>query len=514
MAYYSIFPEKDTTLYSHPLRVKLNTGKDEILEIIKEKGNSDQRYYPSRILIRFKTDDITNIFDNVITTTNWTSSLELYSTEHKNLHTTLNVQAYAAAKSWDEGTGRFSNRPTSSNGASWIYRDNPEDKNQWITGSKSIGTSYASSSININALPSGSNMELTINGVDFVPVVSSSLFDANNDENFVDISSSIDAFGTNLATAINASSSITLVTASYNTTTNNLILSGSSSGSLYNVTITTSSVAGNNQSVFVSSVGNFSTQGGLSNTTTAFAIGTTGSLQASGITEGGGEWYTGSGFYNTQQFLNEDKLDLNLDVTSIVQKHSSSIFLSSTYPTGISNYGFVVKQPLTVEENTSSSFGEMKYFSTDTHTIYPPKLTFKWDDSSYSIGSGTVLNSGDIFLSLYNNKSTFQRKSKQRFRITTRKRYPDRAFTTSSNYLDIQYLPVTSYYSIRDAETDEVIIPFDTSATKLSADTEGMYFDLWMESLQPERYYKIQFKTNNTDGIQIFDEDYNFKVVR
>ena len=41
MAYYSIFPEKDTTLYSHPLRVKLNTGKDEILEIIKEKGNSD-----------------------------------------------------------------------------------------------------------------------------------------------------------------------------------------------------------------------------------------------------------------------------------------------------------------------------------------------------------------------------------------------------------------------------------------------------------------------------------------
>jgi len=290
MAYYSIFPEKDTTLYSHPLRVKLNTGKDEILEIIKEKGNSDQRYYPSRILIRFKTDDITNIFDNVITTTNWTSSLELYSTEHKNLHTTLNVQAYAAAKSWDEGTGRFSNRPTSSNGASWIYRDNTEDKNQWITGSKSIGTSYASSSININALPSGSNMELTINGVDFVPVISSSLFDANNDENFVDISSSIDAFGTNLATAINASSSITLVTASYNTTTNNLILSGSSSGSLYNITIITSSVAGNTQQIFTSSVGNFSTQGGLSNTTTAFAIGTTGSLQASGITEGEGGW--------------------------------------------------------------------------------------------------------------------------------------------------------------------------------------------------------------------------------
>lgn len=154
MAYYSIFPEKDTTLYSHPLRVKLNTGKDEILEIIKEKGNSDQRYYPSRVLIQFKTEDLTNIFDNIINTSNWTSSLELYSTEHKNLHTTLNVQAYAAAKSWDEGTGRFSNRPTSSNGASWIYRDSTEDKTQWITGSKSIGTSYASSSPKAPYFPS------------------------------------------------------------------------------------------------------------------------------------------------------------------------------------------------------------------------------------------------------------------------------------------------------------------------------------------------------------------------
>jgi hypothetical protein len=156
----------------------------------------------------------------------------------------------------------------------------------------------------------------------------------------------------------------------------------------------------------------------------------------------------------------------------------------------------------------------MQYFSSDTHTIYPPKLTFKWDDSSYSIGSGTILNSGDIFLSLYNNKKTFQRKSKQRFRLTTRKRFPDRTFVTSSNYLDIQYLPATSYYSVRDAETNEVIIPFDTNYTKLSANSEGMYFDLHMEGLQPERYYKLMFRSDNTEGIQVYDEDYSFKVVR
>ena len=521
MAYYSIFPKKDTTIYSHPDRIKMNTGHDEILEIVKERGTSDQRYYPSRILIQFDNDEIkdvisnkigSSIFNNGITKAN----IELYSSEHKNLTTTLNVEAFAVSKSWSEGSGRFTNIPLTSDGASWIYKDNDIEKNQWLTGSAiTTGLTYGSSSININELPSGSSMELTINGIDYVPVISASLFDNNDSEFFVEISSSTDLFGTNLASIINASSSLTNITASYNTSSatpaSTLLLSGSSTG--INVTITTSSINGNNQSVFTSSIGNFSVQGATSTTTTPFAAGTSGSLIASGITEGGGEWYIGNGFTATQQFLNGDSLDVNLDVTSIVQKHSASLFGGQTYPTGIFNNGFIIKQPEIIEKNTSSSFGEMQYFSTDTHTIYPPKLTFKWDDSSYS-HSGTTLTSGDIFLALYNNKEEFQRKSKQRFRLTTRKRYPDRTFTTTSNYIDTQYLPSTSYYSLRDGETDEVIIPFDTINTKLSADSEGMYFDLHMDGLQPERYYKFQFRTDNNDGIQIFDEDYIFKVVR
>ena len=385
MAYYSIFPEKDTTIYSHPDRIKMNTGQDEVLEILKERGKSDQRYYPSRILIQFNNEEIkdvisnkigSSIFNNGITKAN----IELFSAEHKNLATILNIETFAVSQSWNEGSGRFTNIPLTSNGSSWTYRDNDISKTQW--------------------------------------------------------------------------------------------------------------------------------------TTSSFATATTGSINASGIAVGGGEWYTGSLFQGSQQFLRGSNMDVNLDVTSIVQKHSASLFVGQTYPTGINNNGFIIKQPNVIEENTSSSFGEMQYFSTDTHTIYPPKLTFKWDDSSYSIGSGTVLNSGDIFLSLYNNKKTFQRKSKQRFRLTTRKRFPDRTFTTTSNYLNVQYLPTTSYYSLRDGETDEVIIPFDTTFTKLSADSEGMYFDLYMEGLQPERYYKLMFRSDNIDGIQIFDEDYIFKIVR
>lgn len=49
------------------------------------------------------------------------------------------------------------------------------------------------------------------------------------------------------------------------------------------------------------------------------------------------------------------------------------------------------------------------------------------------------------------------------------------------------------YYSVRDAMTNEVIIPFDTeySSTKLSSDSQGMYFDVWMSSLINGRAYIV-----------------------
>ena len=38
MAYYFLFPEIDATMYSHPDRVDMNTGGDEILELVKESN--------------------------------------------------------------------------------------------------------------------------------------------------------------------------------------------------------------------------------------------------------------------------------------------------------------------------------------------------------------------------------------------------------------------------------------------------------------------------------------------
>ena len=107
MAYYSIFPEKDSTIYSHPDRLTMNTGNDEILELVKEKGSQNNNHYPSRILIQFKDSDIKSVITKI--GNNFSSSLQLFSTEHKNLGQNQQIEVFALSLSWDEGTGRYTN---------------------------------------------------------------------------------------------------------------------------------------------------------------------------------------------------------------------------------------------------------------------------------------------------------------------------------------------------------------------------------------------------------------------
>lgn len=50
-----------------------------------------------------------------------------------------------------------------------------------------------------------------------------------------------------------------------------------------------------------------------------------------------------------------------------------------------------------------------------------------------------------------------------------------------------------SYYRIRDAMTNDIIIPFESTlgATQLSTDSDGMFFDIYMTDLEIGRVYDI-----------------------
>lgn len=210
----------------------------------------------------------------------------------------------------------------------------------------------------------------------------------------------------------------------------------------------------------------------------------------------------------SQSFSYGSTTDLNVNVTpSVLAWYSGSI----------PNDGFLIKQPDAVElvpnSNVVTTF---KYFSIDTNTIYPPSLEFKWDDYTFNTGSSTntVLESSETFISVYNNEGTYYPQSVARMRLAAIPKYPLQTFNTASEWTTNYYLPENvSTYAIKDTSTNEFVIDFDADYTKISADYSSSYFDVYMNGLEPERYYTILIKTTLDGTTKVFDEDIMFKVI-
>jgi hypothetical protein len=234
----------------------------------------------------------------------------------------------------------------------------------------------------------------------------------------------------------------------------------------------------------------------------SFPPSTTGSYNGTNV--GGGLWYTSSFYEATQSFTPSLTKDIELKVSNTVK---------AWFTSSINNEGFIIKHSSALEF-TSQSYFETKYFSNNTHTIYPPCLEIKWNDYNFS-SSLNVVNNDKIIVTLGNNKNEYQQDSIQKFRINVRDKYPTRSFTTSSVYLSNKILPSSSYYSIVDLDSEEIIIDYDILYTKISADSIGNYFNIYMNGLEPERYYKVLIKSIfSNEEITILDDNYYFKVIR
>jgi hypothetical protein len=100
--------------------------------------------------------------------------------------------------------------------------------------------------------------------------------------------------------------------------------------------------------------------------------------------------------------------------------------------------------------------------------------------------------------------------------VFARQEFPLKNFnrqTQFSQFLIPQYLPTSSFYSIKDNETEEIILDFD-NYTQLSCDTAGNFFMLDTTGLPQERYFKILIKTEQSGSIYTFDRNDIFKIVR
>ena len=224
----------------------------------------------------------------------------------------------------------------------------------------------------------------------------------------------------------------------------------------------------------------------------------------------------GSGSASVQAFSNESP-DINMNVTDAIDQ----IFSGS-----IDNNGFLLKISGS-QETDEQTFAQLKFFSRNTHTIYPPKLEVRWDDHTPATGDNTgsllpinVTGTDDNYLYVKQLRDSYKETEKVKFRVGARKRYIQKDFSGSVQTNSPQFIPEKSgSYSIVDVATGETIVPFkdidDNVFTYLSCDVSGSYFTQWLNTFQPNRIYKILLKLTNDDNQEyIYDDDFEFKIVR
>jgi hypothetical protein len=103
-----------------------------------------------------------------------------------------------------------------------------------------------------------------------------------------------------------------------------------------------------------------------------------------------------------------------------------------------------------------------------------------------------------------------------RINVFARPEFPFKNFqrrTQFTQYLTPQYLPTSSYYAIKDNETDQIVIDFD-NYTRVSCDANGNFFLLDTTGLPQERYFKLLIKTEQSGSVVTFDKGDIFKIVR
>lgn len=219
---------------------------------------------------------------------------------------------------------------------------------------------------------------------------------------------------------------------------------------------------------------------------------------------GGGIWVTSS--IASQSFNFKDDTLVTMNVTDIVKN-----WMNNAYP----NHGFVIA--FRNNDITASNYPETKiqFYGVETTTVYEPQLYIAWTGSiTYSTGSVTVATINDNpIVYVKNMQAEFPVDSKVRINLGVRPRYPRRTFAQNSDFTIQKSLPQNSFYQIKDAQSNHVIIPY-SNFTKINTNTSGSYFEFYTTMLHPERFYRFELKTEYPELTEYLSSpDFIFKIV-
>jgi hypothetical protein len=220
---------------------------------------------------------------------------------------------------------------------------------------------------------------------------------------------------------------------------------------------------------------------------------------------GGGLWYTSSIASQSFSFKTDDKI--NIDITNIVKDWYNGVY---------ENNGIILSYRY--NDITASNYPQtsIQMYSAETHTVYEPQLYIYWTGSAvYNTGSMSVVSYEDAPI-IYTRafKGQYNKGNKHRILLSARPRYPRPVFQQNSVFSTSKALPQNSYYQIKDAHNDEIIIPY-SQFTKINTNADGSYFDFYSTMMYPERYYKFEIKAVFNDITEYFESNsYVFKIVK
>jgi hypothetical protein len=490
MAVYKLFPSQDAAIYSaYPA---MNTGLDPILDVSNYVSSSDPIASVARSLVKFDQSEINNVIKNIASVTSsfdFTASLKLFIAKADNVILESSVEVYPISGSWNNGSGQFLDNRPNDTGVSWVYSafsgsspwtlegffednttgsyagSNNAGGGVWWTGSggfDGIGSLESSQVFNLR-----SDKDLNTEVTDIVKVWYSS---SNNllggltpiaNEGFI--------IKWEDSTEFTTSSAVTPQLSFYSVDTNTIyppeldikwrdFTYSTSSGDFKPTRILTGSYP-------------------INELTSSIPYTFTQSLPNNPTYTGNGTGATFGATFNSASMLDVYVKDLGL--------------------------GYIAGETITWTPAQLNSLPAV------TGAVTNAVVTI----STYDIQQLTTVSTPDLFVALDDNQGIFYSESINQFRLNVRPQFPTRVFETSSMYTHNEALPSASYYAIKDLETNEFVIEFDTQNTQISCDPTGSFFTIYMNGLEPERNYQILIQTNIDNNVIIMDEKYYFKVI-
>jgi hypothetical protein len=218
----------------------------------------------------------------------------------------------------------------------------------------------------------------------------------------------------------------------------------------------------------------------------------------------GGDFITGSTSASLH-LVTYPMRDLIINVTDILRPIVNGS-LQNTF------HGLMVKFP-DADEIDPNNTGNIKVFSSQTHTIHGPTLAIEWESQQFSTGSLKPIPSTlDVKVVASNLQSQYAHNDIQRINFVVRDPYPLRSFDSTLRYKNKYYLPTRTHYSITDVQANTEIIRF-IDLGLVECDSNGSYMILDTSPLYSKRQYSIKLRVASGSFVKTIDPDIQFSIL-